>query len=85
MAKISSYPAHLFQPRFGETQSFKLCSPPFLVNIMTLMQLKLNLFWVELPDCRNSKSLQGLCLEQELAKEVLRITDDNDTLNGFLN
>ena len=85
LAKISSYPVHLFQSRFGETQSFKLCSPPFLVDIMTLMQLKLNLFWVELLDCSNSKVYAGLSLEQEIAKEVLRITDDNDTLNGFLN
>merc|ERR1711948_207266 len=30
---------HLFQFRFGATQPFKLCPPPYLVNLGTLMHL----------------------------------------------
>merc|ERR1712107_951464 len=35
---------HLFQFRFGATQPFKLCPPPYLVNLGTLFHLRLNLF-----------------------------------------
>merc|ERR1712117_915267 len=42
---------HLFQFRFGETQTFKLCPPPYLVNIGTIFHLRLNLFWVDTPGC----------------------------------
>merc|ERR1712014_420265 len=42
---------HLFQFRFGETQMFKLCPPPYLVNIGTIFHLRLNLFWVDTPGC----------------------------------
>merc|ERR1711976_781411 len=46
---------HLFQFRFGETQPFKLCPPPYLMNIGTLFQLRLNLFWVDTPGCATSE------------------------------
>merc|ERR1712125_210154 len=46
---------HLFQFRFGETQSFKLCPPPYLVNIGTLFALRLNLFWVDTPGCATAE------------------------------
>merc|ERR1711976_553177 len=36
---------HLFQYRFGETLPYKLCPPPYLVNVKGI--LSLNLFWVE--------------------------------------
>jgi len=42
---------HLFQFRFGETQTFKLCPPPYLVNIGTIFHLRLNLFWIDTPGC----------------------------------
>ena len=42
---------HLFQFRFGATEPFKLCPPPYLVNIGTLFHLRLNLFWVDTPGC----------------------------------
>merc|ERR1712156_32791 len=42
---------HLFQFRFGETQMFKLCPPPYLMNIGTIFHLRLNLFWVDTPGC----------------------------------
>lgn len=43
---------HLFQFRFGETQMFTLCPPPYLVNVATILSLKLNLFWVDTPGCK---------------------------------
>merc|ERR1711972_907283 len=42
---------HLFQFRFGETQPFNLCPPPYLVNLGTLLHLRLNLFWIDTPGC----------------------------------
>merc|ERR1711874_601157 len=36
---------HLMQFRFGATDHYYVCPPPYLVNLMTLFQLKLNLFW----------------------------------------
>jgi len=50
---------HLFQFRFGDTSQFgdyMICAPPFLINIFTLLDLNLNLFWVppglgEMGDC----------------------------------
>merc|ERR1712238_400425 len=46
---------HLFQFRFGETQSFKLCPPPYLINLWTLLELRLNLFWVDTPGCTTAE------------------------------
>merc|ERR1712076_196224 len=46
---------HLFQFRFGETQPFTLCSPGYLINFETLLELKLNLFWVDYPGCVQSQ------------------------------
>ncbi|CAK0798423.1 unnamed protein product [Prorocentrum cordatum] len=42
---------HLFQFRFGDTQPFELCPPPYLINVATLLELRLNLFWVHDADC----------------------------------
>jgi len=42
---------HLFQFRFGETQPFALCPPPYLINFATLLELRLNLFWVHDEGC----------------------------------
>merc|ERR1719325_543165 len=55
IALLTFMTVHLFQFRFGETQQFKLCSPPYLVNLMTLFHLKLNLFWVDYPGCETSE------------------------------
>jgi hypothetical protein len=43
---------HLYQFRFGETQLFGLCPPPYLINIATIFHLSLNLFWVDDKDCK---------------------------------
>jgi len=42
---------HLFQFRFGDTKPYKLCPPPYLINFATLLELKLNLFWVGYEGC----------------------------------
>ncbi|CAJ1385754.1 unnamed protein product [Effrenium voratum] len=43
---------HLYQFRFGDTHPWKLCPPPYLLNLKTLLQLRLNLFWVDDPGCQ---------------------------------
>ncbi|CAE7613793.1 osm1 [Symbiodinium sp. CCMP2592] len=43
---------HLYQFRFGDTEPWKLCPPPYLLNLATLLQLRLNLFWVDTPGCQ---------------------------------
>merc|ERR1712113_586111 len=58
---------HLFQYRFGDTQSFDLCPPPYLINFGTLFQLRLNLFWVD--------DVDGKCLDRQghpMAKIAVR-------------
>merc|ERR1712048_585015 len=36
-----------YQFRFGATRDAKICPPPYLINVATVLQLSLNLFWVE--------------------------------------
>merc|ERR1711879_662805 len=43
---------HLFQFRFGEIHPFTLCPPPYLINFKTLLELRLNLFWVHDEGCK---------------------------------
>jgi len=38
---------HLYQFRFGATRTAQICPPPYLINIATVLQLSLNLFWVD--------------------------------------
>merc|ERR1712127_29026 len=61
---------HLFQFRFGETQPFKLCPPPYLVNILTLLQLRLNLFWVDTPGCETAEVRDIYRLEFEVFQSL---------------
>merc|ERR1712107_266036 len=42
---------HLFQFRFGATHGFKICPPPYLVNVQGV--LSLDLFWVPTNDCKS--------------------------------
>ncbi|CAE7639693.1 CYB2 [Symbiodinium sp. CCMP2456] len=44
---------HLYQFRFGDTKPWKLCPPPYLLNLDTLLHLRLNLFWVDTPGCES--------------------------------
>jgi len=47
---------HLFQFRFGVTQPFAICPPPYLINFHILnMDHPLNLFWT--PDCKFEDAL----------------------------
>merc|ERR1712087_282945 len=71
IALLTFMTVHLFQFRFGETQQFKLCSPPYLVNIMTLFHLKLNLFWVDYPGCQTSEVRDIYRLEFEVFRPAL--------------
>merc|ERR1711948_1310 len=41
---------HLFQFRFGATYQYFICVPKYFVNLSTLLDLRLNLFWV--PDAK---------------------------------
>merc|ERR1712083_612644 len=66
IALLTFMTVHLFQFRFGETQQFKLCSPPYLVNLMTLFHLQLNLFWVDSPGCETSEVRDIYRLEFEV-------------------
>jgi len=70
IALLTFMTVHLFQFRFGETQPYKLCSPPYLVNLWTLLQLKLNLFWVDTPGCATSEVRDIYRLEFEVFQSV---------------
>jgi len=61
---------HLFQFRFGATQPFKLCPPPYLVNIGTVFHLRLNLFWVDTPGCATAEVRDIYRMEFEVFKSL---------------
>merc|ERR1712232_707035 len=46
---LSFMTIHLFQFRFGATDAFQLCVPPYYVNVQTIW--KINLFWQPSKDC----------------------------------
>jgi len=66
IALLTFMTVHLFQFRFGETQLYTLCSPGYLVNLETLVELKLNLFWVDYPGCVQSQVRDIYRLEFEV-------------------
>jgi len=66
IALLTFMTVHLFQFRFGETQLYTLCSPGYLVNLETLLELKLNLFWVDYPGCVKSQVRDIYRLEFEV-------------------
>ena len=70
IALLTFMAVHLFQFRFGETQPYKLCSPPYLVNLWTLLHLQLNLFWVDTPGCATSEVRDIYRLEFEVFQSV---------------
>lgn len=61
---------HLFQFRFGATELFTLCPPPYLVNLGTLLHLRLNLFWVDTPGCATTQVRDIYRLEFDLFKSL---------------
>jgi len=70
IALLTFMTVHLFQFRFGETQLFTLCSPGYLINLETLVELKLNLFWVDYPGCVKSDVRDIYRLEFEVFQSV---------------
>merc|ERR1711920_677403 len=66
IALLTFMTVRLFQFRFGETQLYTLCSPGYLVNLETLLELKLNLFWVDYPGCQTSEVRDIYRLEFEV-------------------
>merc|ERR1711948_23122 len=50
---------HLYQFRFGDTQTAYLCPPPYLINVATVLQLSLNSFWV---DCKSADGGHGVAV-----------------------
>merc|ERR1739838_776497 len=70
IALLTFMTVHLFQFRFGETQMYKVCPPPYLVNLWTLLQLKLNLFWVDTPNCTTAEVRDIYRLEFEVFQSV---------------
>jgi len=70
IALLTFMTVHLFQFRFGETQPYKLCPPPYLVNIWTLFHLQLNLFWVNYEGCETSEVRDIYRLEFEVFQSV---------------
>merc|ERR1711972_100362 len=55
---------HLVQFRFGATEPWKICPPPYFVNVQGL--LTLNLFWVSTPGCYQVAVRDIYRLEYEL-------------------
>merc|ERR1712129_585546 len=70
IALLTFMTVHLFQFRFGETQPFKLCPPGYLINFETLLELKLNLFWVDYPGCAKVDVRDIYRLEFEVFQSV---------------
>merc|ERR1711972_758891 len=52
---------HLYQFRFGATQSAYICPPPYLINVMTILDLRLNLFRVECKDKSDAIPVRDIC------------------------
>jgi len=57
---------HLFQFRFGETKPYKICPPPYLVNVKGLLHLAL--FWVGYEGCTSVDVRDIYRLEFEIFK-----------------
>jgi hypothetical protein len=53
---------HLYQFRFGDTEPWTLCPPPYLINVATVLQLSLNLFWVDPngPNCKQIATVRDI-------------------------
>merc|ERR1711976_1042892 len=59
---------HLFQFRFGETEPYKICPPPYLVNVKGLLHLAL--FWVGYEGCESVNVRDIYRLEFEIFKSL---------------
>merc|ERR1712050_41369 len=61
---------HLFQFRFGDTEPYKICAPPYLINLYTIMELNLNLFWV---DCDGYKGVADPVMVRDIYRMEFEI------------
>merc|ERR1712066_95136 len=68
VALLTFMTIHLFQFRFGETQPYKICPPPYLVNVKGL--LTLSLFWVGYEGCSSVNVRDIYRLEFEIFKSL---------------
>merc|ERR1712151_1122664 len=70
IALLTFMTVHLFQFRFGDTQMYKVCPPPYLINIMTIFHLQLNLFCVNTPGCETAEVRDIYRLEFEVFESL---------------
>merc|ERR1712051_600362 len=70
IALLTFMTVHLFQFRFGEAQMYKVCPPPYLINLWTLLKLQLNLFWVDTEGCTTAEVRDIYRLEFEVFQSV---------------
>merc|ERR1712048_678391 len=68
VALLTFMTIHLFQFRFGDTQDYELCPPPYLVNVKGL--LTLSLFWVGYEGCTSINVRDIYRLEFEIFKSL---------------
>merc|ERR1712187_299921 len=59
---------HLYQFRFGDARPYKLCPPPYLVNVKGILSLAL--FWVQTPGCTTATVRDIYRLEFELFESL---------------
>jgi len=69
LALLTFMTIHLVQFRFGDTDQFgpyMVCTPPYLINILTVLDLELNLFWMP-GGCQNPVGVRDIyALEYQL-------------------
>jgi len=68
VALLTFMSIHLFQFRFGETQPYALCPPPYLINVEGI--LTLSLFWVANEGCTKVDVRDIYRLEFEIFESV---------------
>eukprot|EP00928_Gymnodinium_smaydae_P038637 TRINITY_DN2660_c0_g1_i3.p2 TRINITY_DN2660_c0_g1~~TRINITY_DN2660_c0_g1_i3.p2 ORF type:complete len:487 (+),score=145.61 TRINITY_DN2660_c0_g1_i3:216-1463(+) len=66
IALLTFMSIHLFQFRFGETEPYTLCPPPYLINVQGL--LTLSLFWVGNEGCEKVQVRDIYRMEFEIFK-----------------
>merc|ERR1711972_463409 len=66
VALLTFMTIHLFQFRLGETKPYKICPPPYLVNVKGLLHLAL--FWVGYEGCTSINVRDIYRLEFEIFK-----------------
>jgi len=68
VALLTFMTIHLFQFRFGETEPYKICPPPYLINVAGILHL--SLFWVGYEGCSSVMVRDIYRLEFEVFKSL---------------